>query len=182
MRGRCSLGLLAASAVALLAACSSSNSSPTPAKKPATDAGADAHHATTPDAAKTEPHDGGMTSSAGPDATATGVDAGRDTGPGKSDALMTPNDAARTDSAMHFLFDAFVYPEAAIPHDTGHDAPLSPCSSLPDESSYCAATDGGGSSTGFYVCMQGNGIYSPCSPGTTCVATDSGAMGIACVD
>jgi hypothetical protein len=177
-------GLLAASAllVPCATACSSSSGAPPATTKTSKDAGhhdAVAGHDAAHDSAATTVPDSGT----GPDAFTAGdarFDAGEDAK--KPDARAGgERDAAKKDALGHSPFDAFTYPEAAIPHDAGHDAPVSRCSALPDESSYCAAPDGGGGSSGFYVCMQGNGIYSPCAPGTTCVATDSGAMGIACV-
>ena len=180
MRGHSPGRVLEASCVALLVACSSSSSSPTTGTK-SKDAATDSHHAAVHDAAKVEPRpDAGAPDDSGTTAD-SGADAGLDSGTTTShDAHVAPHDASHADAPTHPLFDAFVYPEAAIPHDAGHDAPLSPCSSLPDESSYCATPDGGGSSNGFYVCVQGNGIYSACSPGTVCVPTDAGAVGIAC--
>jgi hypothetical protein len=134
-------------------ACSSSStSSPPPmSKDAATDAATDGRDATGHDASRT--------------------DAGRDSG--TADARTDARHTSTRDTGV----DAFVYPEAAIPHDAGTDTPTSRCSGLPDLSSYCAPKGSGGS-TGFYVCMQGNSIYSPCSSGTLCHATDAG--GVAC--
>jgi hypothetical protein len=163
--------LLFVGAVTLaLAACSSSSSSGTTAKDAATsahrDAAHDAGHATAkPDGARQDAAEG---------ADAGGADAGRDATSGEPDAHIPHHDAGKRDTGI----DVFVYPEAAIPHDAGSDAPLSPCSSLPDESSYCAAPADGGASTGFFVCMQGNAMFSPCAPNTVCFPTDAG--GIAC--
>ncbi len=147
-------------------ACSSSSSSPITTTK---DAGT--KHPTH-DAAK---EDGAARDGGAKDATEADASL-HDSGAHKPDA----HGMTKKDTGVVSPFDAFVYPEAAIPHDAGRDAPVSPCEKLPDESSYCAPADGGGSSTGFYTCMQGNGIYSPCAPGTVCTATDSGALGIAC--
>jgi hypothetical protein len=120
------------------------------------------------------------------DAGRDGHDGSHSTGPGDATLdshvstldVVTGQDALLTfpDSSP---YDAFTFPEAAIPHDSGGgDASgLPPCASLPDESVYCAAaTDGG--SAGYYTCMQGNGVYHGCSPSTVCTPLDAG--GVAC--
>jgi hypothetical protein len=161
--------LLALAAACLLAAaCSSSSNGPSGTTE----------DGSTPDHRETAPKDAGHdapTEYADADAeSGARPDAGHEHADAKAhlDARAT-KDAVVRDSP----FEAFVYPEAAIPHDTGSDAPVSPCSALPDLSSYCAPKGDAGS-TGFYVCMQGNGVYSACSPGTTCAPTDAG--GVAC--
>ncbi len=157
-----------------VAACSSSSS---PVSSVVKDAAAD-HHVAAHDAGKGGESDAGgsttldasSTSSSTASATATTV---HDAGHSKADAHVAAKDASGSP------FDAFVYPEAAIPHEAASDAPVSPCSGLPDEASYCAPDDDAGASVGFFVCMQGNGIYTPCAPNTACVSGGSGG-GISC--
>ena len=156
------------SAVCLgLFACSSSSSSTTPGK----DAGGAGRSPDGGDAHRVVARDGGDV-----DGVTPAVDGGHG-GHGETDGPIARHDAALHD-ALHYEFDHFAYPEAAIPHDTGSDAPASPCAGLPDLSTYCAPAGSGGTSTGFYECLQGNATYSACSPGTVCMMT--GAGGIAC--
>jgi hypothetical protein len=160
MLERARLGLLAVGFA--LGACSSSSAVPSRSG----DAGAlDGQTTSRPDAAARA--DGTVDATASSEAAAdapTQADARDATSP-PPDA----HDAALLDAAP----DApFVFPDGAIPHDTGADAgPASPCSSLPDLSTYCGTV---GSSSAIFTCMQGNGVASPCSGSTVCVLTDAG--------